>query len=145
MKTAKQAAKYALSVRSILYGTGVNRTSWSDWGNYGASSTRGRTPPGLALDDFGKGHSSLCRPRKLHFGHLKIDQSFVNSMDTIESVEVVGAPTGLGKALGMPVTAEGVETVGSTKAIISCRHRPAKNLAMIPSRRGRQLSLQPSG
>lgn len=64
----------------------------------------------IALDDFGKGYSSLSHLRQLKFNHLKIDSSFVRSMDTIESQQIVAAVAGLGKALGMPVTAEGVET-----------------------------------
>lgn len=78
----------------------------------------------LALDDFGKGHSSLYHLRKLHFDHLKIDQSFVHSMDTAESAKIVSAVAGLGKALGMPVTAEGVETVAEADALraMGCDH-----------------------
>lgn len=64
----------------------------------------------VALDDFGKGYSSLSHLRQLKFNHLKIDSSFVQSMDSIESQQIVTAVAGLGKALGMPVTAEGVET-----------------------------------
>ncbi|MBC9032250.1 EAL domain-containing protein [Sphingomonas sp. JC676] len=64
----------------------------------------------IALDDFGKGYSSLSHLRQLKFDHLKIDSSFVRSMDTAESCKIVSAVAGLGKALGMPVTAEGVES-----------------------------------
>jgi diguanylate cyclase (GGDEF)-like protein len=108
----------------------------------------------LALDDFGKGHSSLYHLRKLHFDHLKIDQSFVHSMDTVESVKIVSAVAGLGKALGMPVTAEGVETAAEADALraMGCEHaqgflfgrpadaagtlallnRPARNVTSLP-------------
>ena len=64
----------------------------------------------IALDDFGKGYSSLSHLRQLKFNHLKIDSSFLRSMDTLESRKIVSAVAGLGKALGMPVTAEGVES-----------------------------------
>ncbi|WP_404333505.1 putative bifunctional diguanylate cyclase/phosphodiesterase [Sphingomonas sp. MMS12-HWE2-04] len=64
----------------------------------------------IALDDFGKGYSSLSHLRQLKFNHLKIDSSFIQTMDSIESQRIVKAVAGLGKALGMPVTAEGVET-----------------------------------
>ena len=64
----------------------------------------------IALDDFGKGYSSLTHLRQLHFNHIKIDSSFVRTMDSIESRKIIKAVAALGKALGMPVTAEGVET-----------------------------------
>jgi len=71
----------------------------------------------IALDDFGKGYSSLNHLRQLHFDHLKIDSSFVLSMDSAGSRKIVSAIAGLGKALGMPVTAEGVETIASADAL----------------------------
>jgi len=71
----------------------------------------------VALDDFGKGYSSLTHLRQLHFDHLKIDSSFVRSMDCMESRKIVRAVAALGKALGMPVTAEGVETREAAEAL----------------------------
>jgi len=69
-----------------------------------------RTGIRIALDDFGKGYSSLSHLRQLRFNHLKIDSSFVRTMESPESRKIVRAVAGLGRALGMPVTAEGVET-----------------------------------
>ncbi|WP_198162060.1 putative bifunctional diguanylate cyclase/phosphodiesterase [Sphingomonas sp. TDK1] len=69
-----------------------------------------RTGIRIALDDFGKGYSSLSHLRQLRFNHLKIDSSFVRTMEAAESRKIVRAVAGLGRALGMPVTAEGVET-----------------------------------
>ena len=71
----------------------------------------------IALDDFGKGYSSLSYLHKLHFDHLKIDGSFVRSLDSADSNKIVGAIAGLGKSLNMPVTAEGVETEECAKAL----------------------------
>lgn len=71
----------------------------------------------IALDDFGKGYSSLYHLRQLRFDHLKIDSSFVLSMDSAESEKIVRAIAGLGKSLGMPVTAEGVETASSARML----------------------------
>lgn len=71
----------------------------------------------IALDDFGKGYSSLYHLRELHFDHLKIDQSFIHSMDAPESAKIVNAMAGLGKSLGMQVTAEGVETLAEAEAL----------------------------
>jgi EAL domain-containing protein (putative c-di-GMP-specific phosphodiesterase class I) len=88
----------------------------------------------LALDDFGKGHSSLYRLRKLRFDHLKIDQFFVHSMDTVESAKIVSAVAGLGRALGMPVTSECVETLAPR--LPSGRLRPSLRLSEIPHHGG---------
>jgi len=78
----------------------------------------------LALDDFGKGYSSLYHLRQLRFDQLKIDRSFVHSMESPESATIVGAVAGLGKSLGMPVTAEGVETMAEADALraLGCEH-----------------------
>ncbi len=65
----------------------------------------------VSLDDFGTGYSSLAQLRSLPFDHIKIDRSFVsNLMESPDSETIVKAITSLGEGLGMPVTAEGVET-----------------------------------
>ncbi|MFD1611270.1 putative bifunctional diguanylate cyclase/phosphodiesterase [Sphingomonas tabacisoli] len=65
----------------------------------------------LALDDFGTGYSSLSNLRALPFDRVKIDRSFVTSMGSnAESTAIVNAITRLSDSLGLPVTAEGVET-----------------------------------
>ena len=64
----------------------------------------------IALDDFGTGNSSLQHLRACHFDRLKIDRSFVmNMLRSAESASLVNAMLGLSKALGLPVTAEGIE------------------------------------
>lgn len=65
----------------------------------------------IAMDDFGTGYSSLGYLRTFPFNKLKIDRSFIatlaegNSSDAI--VQAIG---GLGRALNLSITAEGVET-----------------------------------
>jgi diguanylate cyclase (GGDEF)-like protein len=65
----------------------------------------------IALDDFGTGYSSLSYLRKFAFHKIKIDQSFIKSLETSsEAAEIIRSVVNLGNALHMTVTAEGVET-----------------------------------
>jgi diguanylate cyclase (GGDEF)-like protein len=65
----------------------------------------------IAMDDFGTGYSSLSYLRSFPFDKIKIDQSFVRDLEApADSAVIVGAMVGLGRSLGMRVTAEGVET-----------------------------------
>jgi diguanylate cyclase (GGDEF)-like protein len=65
----------------------------------------------FALDDFGTGYSSLLYLRRFPFDRIKIDRSFVHSIETAaDAASIVHAIVSLGRGLGMKVTAEGVET-----------------------------------
>ncbi|MBA14930.1 MAG: GGDEF-domain containing protein [Sphingomonas sp.] len=64
----------------------------------------------IALDDFGTGYSSLAHLRALPFDRIKIDKSFVQSInESADSAAIVNAIARLGESLNLPVTAEGIE------------------------------------
>lgn len=70
----------------------------------------------VAMDDFGTGYSSLSNLRAFPFDKIKIDGSFIKSVDKNGQVAaIVRAVLGLGRGLGLPVLAEGVETLGELK------------------------------
>ena len=65
----------------------------------------------LCIDDFGTGYSSLSYLHELPIDSLKIDRSFVGAMgDDERKIKIVQSILVLGKALGIDVVAEGVET-----------------------------------
>jgi diguanylate cyclase (GGDEF)-like protein len=65
----------------------------------------------IALDDFGTGWSSLAYLRQLPVDQIKMDRGFLNEHGADPRGDaVVGAILGLGRGLGIPVIAEGVET-----------------------------------
>lgn len=66
---------------------------------------------GCAMDDFGTGYATLPALLQLPFTELKIDRSFVaHAADLPEAAKLVRATVALGRALGLHVVAEGIET-----------------------------------
>jgi EAL domain-containing protein (putative c-di-GMP-specific phosphodiesterase class I) len=65
----------------------------------------------IALDDFGAGHANLQHVRRFPFDRLKVDRELINDCSRdVQAATLVHAVVSVGRALGMQVTAEGVET-----------------------------------
>ncbi|MCP1312845.1 MULTISPECIES: EAL domain-containing response regulator [unclassified Halomonas] len=65
----------------------------------------------LSLDDFGTGYSSLVQLYRLPFSELKVDRSFVSSMEHDDAAQAIALSIiDLGKRMGLCVVAEGIET-----------------------------------
>lgn len=74
----------------------------------------------IAIDDFGTGYSSLSYLKQLKASVLKIDKSFIDNMETDENDRlIVKSIIDLAHNLEMQVVAEGVETVGQLKQLVS--------------------------
>lgn len=72
----------------------------------------------ITLDDFGTGFASLTHLKQFPVGHLKVDQSFVRNMEQdSDDAAIVAAVVGLGRSMGVKVTAEGVETAGQAQRL----------------------------
>ncbi len=80
---------------------------------------------GLKLDDFGSGYASLDYLRRFPFNAIKVDRSFVSSLDSShESAEILRAVAGLSRSLNMDMVAEGIETQAQLEWLSSlgCRY-----------------------
>jgi len=105
----------------------------------------------LAIDDFGTGYSSLVYLKDLPVDTLKIDQSFLTDCGSGSADDaIVRAIVAMGRALGLDVVMEGVETAKQLAFLqeIGChqgqgflfaRPQPADRLVGISSRRGAEL------
>ncbi|MFL6726103.1 MAG: putative bifunctional diguanylate cyclase/phosphodiesterase [Sphingomicrobium sp.] len=68
----------------------------------------------ISLDDFGTGYASLSQLQSLPFDRIKIDKSFVSSLlADVQSDAIVSTILSLGRALQLPITAEGIEDDGT--------------------------------
>ena len=77
----------------------------------------------VALDDFGTGYASLSQLHILPFDRIKIDRSFIHSLaENEQAAAIVQTIAALGKSLGVPITAEGIESeaVREQMAALGC-------------------------
>ena len=75
---------------------------------------------GIAIDDFGTGYSSLAYLAKLPVNSLKIDRSFIVTMnESAESMSIVSTIVSLAHSLKLNVVAEGVDTEEQRAALRS--------------------------
>jgi EAL domain-containing protein (putative c-di-GMP-specific phosphodiesterase class I) len=116
------SANFAHTVHEVLYETGlspgrleleITETALVRDLNRALATLRRIKMLGVrvAMDDFGTGYSSLSNLRAFPFDKIKIDGSFIKSVNENESgAAIVRSVLGLGHAMHLVVLAEGVET-----------------------------------
>ena len=120
------SANFAPSVHEILFETGlpagrleleITETALVRDLNRALATLRRIKTLGvrIAMDDFGTGYSSLSNLRAFPFDKIKIDGSFIKSVNVNDQgAAIVRSVLGLGRALKLVVLAEGVETSASS-------------------------------
>jgi len=111
----------------------------------------------LSIDDFGTGYSSLSYLHRFPIDTLKIDRSFVSTMeDGMENGEIVKAVIALASALNLNVVAEGIESISQLHQlrVLGCeygqgylfsRPRPANEIELLLEKPPPWRNLAPRG
>lgn len=86
----------------------------------------------VAIDDFGSGYSSLAVLRSYPIDHLKIDKLFVDDIHSESGQTLVSTIISMGRALGMDVSAEGVESSQQAALLVDlgCNYAQGFHLGM---------------
>jgi EAL domain-containing protein (putative c-di-GMP-specific phosphodiesterase class I) len=88
---------------------------------------------GLAIDDFGTGYSSMALLAQLPFSSMKIDKSFVMSMNALASSrKIVSSIISLGQSLGLTLVAEGVDSAEVARHLRELGCESAQGFAIAP-------------
>ncbi|WP_213999236.1 EAL domain-containing protein [Arsukibacterium sp.] len=72
----------------------------------------------IAIDDFGTGYSSLSYLTSLPIDFIKIDKTFVQSLDNNQNLSLVKAMLAMAKAIDVEVIAEGIETPAQQQQLV---------------------------
>lgn len=104
----------------------------------------------IAMDDFGTGYSSLSALSRLPIAELKLDRSFMLSIEQDENARALStAVIRIGHSLGMTVVAEGVETLEQASLLqtLGCHAAQGYYFArpLTPEDLATWLAEQPSG
>jgi diguanylate cyclase (GGDEF)-like protein len=89
---------------------------------------------GIEIDDFGSGHASLLGVMRAGPDTLKIDQRLIRPLPDSENLQrLVRAIVEIGRALGVSVTAEGVETMEHAQLLAALGCRTLQGFAFAPA------------
>lgn len=101
----------------------------------------------LSVDDFGTGYASLGFLQRFRMHNVKIDKSFVMAMQSdARQLAVVRAILDFGRGMGLTVTAEGIEDIGTLDALkaLGCTYAQGYHFSRpIPPDRLHQLLAAP--
>jgi len=104
-ETGLEASKLELEITETLI---MNDETWAEQ----AINQLKALGVALAIDDFGTGYSSLARLRRFAVNRLKIDRSFVTSLNECSDDRAIAAAIiAMSRSLRIDVTAEGVENL----------------------------------
>ena len=87
----------------------------------------------IAIDDFGTGYASLSYLRRFPASAVKIDRSFIATLDDPRTLAIVTAMVELAHALGLTAIAEGIETAEQLASAARARLRPRPGLLLRPA------------
>jgi diguanylate cyclase (GGDEF)-like protein len=73
----------------------------------------------IVLDNFGTGYSSLYHLRNFQLDKIKIDRSFVDDLQSVESARIISALVGLAHGLGLTIVADGVHESGQRESLLA--------------------------